>query len=176
MSYKNPITKPSQLTKSLVCTPMSDSWKEGQKEKWWSTHFTGKLAEHEIEKANLMYKLREKLLAFGGEQVCMPICPDEDYPKIMEKGQFFYGSNYMKKGRPSRCHENSSLLWEANKSNCKIATGYALSEDGMWREHSWVVQELATKYRIWETTEKRIAYFGYVMNEEECEEFAYWNT
>ena len=72
-------------------------------------------------------------------------------------------------------NSNSALLWDANREKCQIATGYALSADGCWRQHSWVVQPLTTKYRIWETTEKRIAYFGFILNDEECEEFYYNN-
>ncbi|MEG1564976.1 MAG: hypothetical protein RR365_14825, partial [Bacteroides sp.] len=86
--------------------------------------------------------------------------------------QLFYGKGTrFRKGQPSQCHLNACLLWEVNKGYCQIATGYALSKDGMWRQHSWVVQPLATKYRVWETTEGRVAYFGFIMTDEECELF-----
>lgn len=76
----------------------------------------------------------------------------------------------------NRCHFNSARMWDANRGKCQIATGYALSDDGCWRQHSWVVQPLTVKYRIWETTEPRIAYFGFIMTDEECEDFLYQNN
>lgn len=66
---------------------------------------------------------------------------------------------------------NSANLWDANRGRCFIATGYALSEDGLWRSHSWVVQPMPRTLRVWETTVKRVAYFGVVLTEEECDRF-----
>lgn len=63
-----------------------------------------------------------------------------------------------------------------SKDRCFIATGYALSEDGLWRCHSWVVQPMARTVRVWETTVKRVAYFGVVLTSEECEDFVENNT
>lgn len=101
---------------------------------------------------------------------------DEDAPKILKRGQFFYGSSYMRKGQDCQCHYNSARLWYKNKDRCFIATGYALSEDGLWRCHSWVVQPMARTVRVWETTVKRVAYFGVVLTSEECEDFVENNT
>lgn len=75
-----------------------------------------------------------------------------------------------------QCHYNSARLWYKNKDRCFIATGYALSEDGLWRCHSWVVQPMARTVRVWETTVKRVAYFGVVLTSEECEDFVENNT
>ena len=46
-----------------------------------------------------------------------------------------------------------------------------LSEDGLWRQHSWVVQPMTRTVKVWETTVERVAYFGVVLNDEECQEF-----
>lgn len=62
-----------------------------------------------------------------------------------------------------------------NQGRCSIATGYALSEDGLWRSHSWVIQPMKRTVRVWETTVKRVAYFGVVLTDEECEQFWYDN-
>ena len=72
---------------------------------------------------------------------------------------------------------NSCALYKANLLNTRldgdltIATGYALSKDGMWRQHSWLVLRKCRSYKIVETTEKREAYFGFAMNAEKCLEF-----
>lgn len=172
------ITKPSQMPKPLIWNPMDEEWKRTLEKtgKWWYKS-DGPNLENERERKAMerILPLRERLLEFGGNIACMDLY-DEDAEKIMERGQFWYGEHArMKKGRPSQCHSNSALLWDANREKCQIATGYALSADGCWRQHSWVVQPLTTKYRIWETTEKRIAYFGFILNDEECEEFYYNN-
>lgn len=176
MSIANPIIKPSQMRRPVICRSVNPEWKERIKNEWWSTNSTvGPANEVEAAKMQRMFKLRDKLLTFGGEEVCMPIF-EEDYDAIMERGQFFYGDHArLKLGAPSQCHRNSAYLWDANRGRCFIATGYALSEDGLWRQHSWVVQPLALSWRVWETTVKRAGYFGVVFTEEECEKFLYNN-
>lgn len=165
------------MKKPLIWNHMDEEWKERLKNRntWWVKDKPDPANERERVAMEAALVLRDRLLSFGGNIACMCLY-DEDLEKIMERGQFWYGEHArMKKGEPSRCHQNSAYLWDANRGRCQIATGYALSNDGCWRQHSWVVQPLATKYRIWETTEKRIAYFGFIMNDEECEEFLYSN-
>ena len=41
---------------------------------------------------------------------------------------------------------------------------------------AWVVQPRSRTMRVWETTVKRVAYFGFVMNDTECQEFLDNNT
>ena len=58
-----------------------------------------------------------------------------------------------------------------------MMTGYALSADGIWRQHSWLVAFDNEDYPyIVETTEERISYYGFAMTYEECEIFLYWNS
>lgn len=171
------ITKPSQMTKPLSWSPASEEWKNTLEERntWWYKDKPEADNPCDQEQMKKMFLLRNRLLSFGGELACMDLY-EADYKDIMERGQFWYGEHArFKKGLPSRCHSNSARLWDANRGACQIATGYALSADGCWRQHSWVVQPLKTKHRIWETTVARIAYFGFVMTDEECERFLYEN-
>ena len=46
-------------------------------------------------------------------------------------------------------------------------TGYALSESGIWHQHSW----LMNKDKIIETTVNRSKYFGYILSPLESEIF-----
>ena len=118
-----------------------------------------------------MPELRKKLLSFGGEETCLPVI-ESDLLNILERGQLWLGDRVtLIEGRPSRCHENSSILWHKNKNKYVLCTGYALSPDGLWRQHSWCVQLNPKKNRIIETTVKRLAYFGFVMNDEEARKF-----
>lgn len=171
-SIRNPVMQPAQMSRPVFCRPMSCDWLEWQKSIWWSTKYEGNPTnDREAAQMQKMYLLREKLLSFGGEQACMQLF-EPDLEKIMNRGQFFYGEHARKrKGRPNRCHQNAAVLWNANKESYKICTGYALSEDGLWRQHTWVVEPLKRSWRIWETTEKRVAYFGVILNKEECEQF-----
>ena len=168
------ITKPSQMPRLLSWDAWKRRWGEGNVR--WYKHEPSVDDPKEREAMEKALLLKDRLLSFGGELACMDLF-DPDYEAIMERGQFWYGDHAkFKKGLPNRCHFNSARMWDANRGKCQIATGYALSDDGCWRQHSWVVQPLTVKYRIWETTEPRIAYFGFIMTDEECEDFLYQNN
>ena len=108
------------------------------------------------------------MLSFGGEETCFAFY-ELDLANIEARGQLWYGDNVkLMQGSPSNCHGNSAYLWEKKPKTRKIATGYALSDDGMWRQHSWVVELINGETIIVETTEPRVLYFGFVLSEEEC--------
>jgi|TARA_Y100000034_G_scaffold125828_1_gene176141 hypothetical protein len=114
-------------------------------------------------------KLFKKLMDKGGVQVCFPPV-EEDLDNITNKGLFFNTRRIrMNKGAPCQCHRNSAYCWEANKSLLDICTGYALSEDGIWRQHSWCM--LKETKQVVETTIKRIEYFGFVLSSDEAQTF-----
>ena len=69
----------------------------------------------------------------------------------------------LKLGERSNCHENSAKLHRENSSRYAVVTGYALSDDGIWRPHSWVHD--GETGEIIETTEKRAIYFGVVKSD-----------
>ena len=117
-------------------------------------------------------ELKQRLLAVAGQAVCFHY--EEDLLDILRRGQFFRGYDAIsRRGEPCQCHSNSAALWQANQGLTKIATGYALSRDGMWRQHSWCVMwnQKTDAYQVIETTEPRLLYYGYVMNSAECEKF-----
>ena len=135
----------------------------------WASNYEGHIDGHKKE-----LQLIAHLRAFGGDEVCMPELFEEDVCEILERGQLWYGDHSrMVKGRPSDCHRNSCVLWEKNKAEKEIAiaTGYALSKDGLWRQHSWLVLRNLRSVEVIETTVKRIAYFGFVMTHDEADEF-----
>ena len=118
--------------------------------------------------------LKKKLLDFAGVRVLIPQT-EEDLEKLMSRGQFWFGEKaLLQLGEPSQCHANSSYLWDANRDKLRICTGYALSKDGIWRQHSWCIWAKPGINKIVETTEKRLLYFGFVMTTDECEEFLSW--
>ena len=83
---------------------------------------------------------------------------DNDMQQILSgKGQFriaYDNDIIMKVMEACQCHENSRKLLKKGKIKY-LHTGYALSSDSLWREHSWGVD---FDNKIVETTEPRIVY------------------
>lgn len=134
----NPITDPNQIDKGkFKWNKMDEDWIDRIREdnKFWFTEY--KFNPNDFLPEQLLhlpktFELRDHILKFGGEQACMPVI-EADADNILSRGQFWYGDIIkMKKGFRSMCHSNSANLWNKNRDNIKIATGYALAEDGMW--------------------------------------------
>lgn len=139
-----------------------------------------------------MLELRGKLIGYGGEEVCL-FDIEKDLNKLMTRGKLVIAKDTnpnnqdetlirLIKGVASQCHKNSSIVWSSNRESKKfdgklyLVTGYALSEDGMWRQHSWcLLKQPDGTNTIIETTLKRVAYYGFEMDEEEALHFALSN-
>lgn len=176
---RNPITKPSDMPTPLKTKPIDTEWQVWIDGQWWAKKNTyDKLTDavdDDMKKLKSMLDLRAKLLSFGGSEVCM-VGYDEDADNIVNRGQLWYGDRiHMMRGQPSQCHRNSSYCWEANQDKTVLCTGYALSESGMWRCHSWLVELRPRKNRIVETTVPRVAYFGFGMTNDEAWKFYFDN-
>jgi hypothetical protein len=117
-------------------------------------------------------ELKRRLLAVGGEEVCFAYIED-DLSKILGHGQAFSGGRRARvmRGAPSCCHSNSARLYEANPGKLLIATGYGLSDDGIWRQHSWCVLAGPGQTHLVETTRRRTAYYGFILTEQEARQF-----
>jgi hypothetical protein len=57
------------------------------------------------------------------------------------------------------------MLLVQTRGTVRLASGHALSTDGLWRQHSWGV--VAEDGRIVETTERRVCYYGIVLSNAE---------
>lgn len=115
--------------------------------------------------------LKKKLLAIGGDFVVL--LPDPDLKKILKRGRMFKPSKIqMLNMASSRCHSNVSEIWSGDGTKkMKIVTGWALSDDGLWRQHSWLLRGKT----LLETTVPRDKYFGFVLTEKEAEKFFFDN-
>ena len=123
-----------------------------------------------------LFDLKERLLSFAGEAVCLPAY-EPDLENILSYGQFWLGYNAERMlGEDCHCHSNSALLWEVNKDKTVICTGYALSADGMWRQHSWLIHRNPRSNRVVEITRPRVLYYGFAMTPELCERFVSYNV
>lgn len=116
--------------------------------------------------------IRDLLLTFGGIEFVPPSKPDPDVPALLSAGQLMIGSVVNQELDPGYCHENVSELWlDKTTGVTALGVGYALSEDGLWRQHSWALkgEELV------ETTAKRVKYFGLILNGAAADGFAQAN-
>ncbi len=116
-------------------------------------------------------RLHEGLLRVGGQHAVLPII-EEDIRDILGKWRVWARpKTLLRVGERSRCHQNSGNLWDVNRRILKLCTGYALSDDGCWRPHSWCWWP--SRQAIVETTERRLAYVGFCMTKDQAERF--WN-
>jgi hypothetical protein len=116
-------------------------------------------------------ELKARLLVLGGRDV-VQAANEFDAPAILSRGRVFPGEGAKRRrGRRSQCHRNSADLWFRSGGRTRIVTGYALSDDGLWRQHSWGCEN----GRVAETTEPRVLYFGYELGHWEAFRFAMGN-
>ncbi|MGZ3680851.1 MAG: hypothetical protein ACXWQR_20420 [Ktedonobacterales bacterium] len=117
--------------------------------------------------------LAERHLSIGGVHVVAPRAPEPDLAILLARGQIWDGKSKLVRGYPSQCHTNAAHLYLRNTTRFHIVTGYALSDDGLWRQHSWIYDTAPLKRkRTIETTERRERYYGVALDETEAATFA----
>ena len=117
--------------------------------------------------------LRTLLLGMGGAELVAPVGFDPDVPLLVNFGFTMAGSLRRKIMTRSACHENIARLWRAKyRGLVGVGTGYALSGDGLWRQHSWGIR----RDGILETTELRVTYFGIRLQGTDADSFAAFNV
>jgi hypothetical protein len=100
-------------------------------------------------------ELHDRLVELGGWAACVRDLSLA--PVLLAEGTDVSGEGAeMRLGRARECHQNSAALVRQDPT-LVCHYGYALSDDGMWREHSWCVKPDGG---IIETTVERVAYFG----------------
>lgn len=128
----------------------------------------GKL-ERAMDEDPRVRELRTRLLEIGGRELVWPRV-EEDLGAILERGRPLNGTGAESiAGQPSRCHANVIAQWR-DREGVTVMTGYALSDDGLWRPHSWCVRE----GQVLETTDPRDWYYGFELTDEEILEMAFW--
>jgi hypothetical protein len=113
--------------------------------------------------------LRAKLFGIAGNQISSQPCPFVS--EIASHGVLVELPVKLRQMDGNCCHHNVASLWEQRKKRSRLkalATGYALSEDGMWRWHTWGI----TATHVLETTVARLQYFGILMDAEDADVFA----
>ena len=111
--------------------------------------------------------LWERLSERDGVAAVLPVVED-DAKELLAHGVFASGSDVkMVSGRVGQCHSNAAALYVARPECTRLVTGYALSDDGIWRQHSWAERH----GRILETTLERTCYFGVVLEGDRLDDF-----
>jgi len=117
----------------------------------------------ELEETTVGYKakflrLEDTLLSVGGWAAVPPLEVDGLVDALRTAGALFSVDGLTcVQMEPSACHTNT-VEWYLDQAegDASICTGYALSSDGLWRQHSWGLKN----GRIVETTIERVAYYG----------------
>jgi hypothetical protein len=123
-------------------------------------------------------RLRAALLAIGGLQVVPPRyeafeewqrARDDWYTEaVLARGRTWDGATAVREpGNGGACHANVARLFVAGRG--AVATGYALAGDGLWREHSWIVDGGG---RVIETTAGWLVYHGCILDRDGARRFA----
>lgn len=102
----------------------------------------------------------------SGDLVPMP-GSDPHLSDLVTSGEFMNEDVVSEPNEPNQCHFNSAYLFVCGRTT-GIGTGYALSSDGLWRQHSWGLRSGT----IVETTVSRVKYFGLRLFGEEADIFA----
>jgi hypothetical protein len=112
------------------------------------------------------------VLSHGGRYVAPPSTPDVMIGMLGEQGRLVPSSTVVARraGDPQKCHQNAVALWRDGHATA-IGTGYALSPDSFWREHSWAWTRSG---HLIKTGEPRVAYIGLRMESDFADWFADW--
>ena len=96
------------------------------------------------------------LLSHGGSVVVPPRNPETDLEALLAEATPMSLRTQHWPGDPGECHRNVGAMWIDGTIE-SICTGYALSDDQLWRQHSW---GLSVGGELVETTDQRRAYVG----------------
>lgn len=123
----------------------------------------------DLEWGKDMKNLRKVLTYFAGYDMVPPV-DEPNCANLLEFGQFWLGYKLaFKPGMYSGSHANAAHFYSAEPDKYALCTGYAMAEDGLWRQHSWLMD--ADDGHIVETTSPSNVYYGYVLTEEQAKEF-----
>lgn len=126
--------------------------------------------------------LNDTLLAIGGQAIVAhpPDHFSDGLPTVLSRRAKIFDPRgaILLEGERGACHHNTAAMFAQKElwrflgrrdlPKIKIATGWALSDDGLWRSHSWGVQKDGT---VVETTCPRIGYLGVVLTPAESDTF-----
>ncbi|MTD47152.1 hypothetical protein GKE82_23405 [Conexibacter sp. W3-3-2] len=103
------------------------------------------------------YEALARRLAGRGRRLIVACGVDPEMDQLLRDGLLTDPPRaVLLRGAAHGCHANAAFLVQAGRAHT-LATGWALSDDGLWRQHSWALDRDGL---IIETTEPRQQYFG----------------
>jgi len=124
----------------------------------------------EFSKANpALRELRRILLKLGGEEFVPPAGEDPMTNFLIDFGIVFGGPVVVKPCAPGSPERTLSRIWKGRLYGIVgIGAGYALHDDGLWRESSFGV----LREGVLETTAIKRKYFGLLLIDQAADGFA----
>jgi hypothetical protein len=121
-------------------------------------------------------RMVEKLLQHGGEAAQRPTC-DPQIGSVLDRGFLFNGRQVRVQGTPNACHANAAEVWMRHEGAMGLCTGYALTKEGIWLQHSWCVTtgDQGKKLILETTAVDWEKHFGCVLDEQQSFVFAMAN-
>jgi hypothetical protein len=119
-------TLTAEALKAMVWPPLDERRKafpEARTFDWVGVHGLGYL------------DMETELLAVGG--LGLVSMPEPDLQQLLERGRPFLAVTVQKaRGQVNDCHGNTARTWREAKGSLQVATGFALSDDALWRQHT----------------------------------------
>ncbi|CAH6990139.1 hypothetical protein VCHA53O466_140134 [Vibrio chagasii] len=151
---------------------LDERWSDGiKRNQWWaSANIRNKpngMSTREHSKALSLY---DALIHNGGCEVCLSttnLDDDLDIDSVIANGSIMGTTNSVLNEvlflemQTSNCHENAATV-KAERPEFHLCTGFYMSSEGMWREHSWLLTP--DKGNIIETSSVQCAYFGVIVD------------
>lgn len=161
------ITDASELPHRIPTQALTPERLSFLQNKWWTRQFNH-WAQIPQDVALFRMKFRTlaaHILSFGGHEVCMDdsdTTEHDSFDDLVDHGTLRMGDTArLMDGCHSRAYINCWELYGARKGHYQVIEGYALSLDGLWRHHFWLMDR--KDGHIVETTESRLAYWGTVI-------------
>lgn len=180
-SRNNPIYTPADIITNprIGLSKLTWRYKRQTLRKWYSARSLAQIKRicNTVKTTNdcNQLNLRDFLLLFGGSECCATT-DEKDALNILNRGQLWFGDRLiLKRGGYRNSHRNAAHLWSFNDNSTRIATGFVLTSQGIWKRHSWVILNKKPFNKIVDNTENYSLYFGYVLTEKECNDF-YWHN
>ena len=156
-------SRPLLSSRALHQAPVerTDTDPENTKRKaWLADKFGGLFSDPRFA------RLRTSLTAHGGwDLIPDPSDPQLDY-LLSDRAQVWDGRGARwTVGESNRCHGNVAWRFLKTWPRYLLGTGYALSPDGVWIGHSWLLEHTRGQpTRIVETTVGRLLYAGVILD------------
>lgn len=136
------------------------------------TKYQLKLFGERLKNNPELIPLEKKLLEYGGARM-VPLIPEPHLGILLSGRMELFRNDLWKRVNlnmpSSECHINTATLYQYFFGS-RIIVGYALYNDGLWRQHTWMAN--TDKYTIIETTENSyLLYAGAFLMNGEAEKF-----